>query len=88
MLAKAKELVWFIDIMKVKMLKHPEDPNKKTFPEIFNWLQDEVNELKDALQCGSKAEIILECADVANIVYFIARKIKKELIGPCLKGRL
>ena len=76
---KAKKLSWFNEIMKTKMLKHKENPFEMTYKELFDWLDEEVAELKEAIQIGSRAEIIKECADVANIVYFIAVKVKRGI---------
>lgn len=78
-MGKADRLKWFIEIMKSKMLKHKdEEPIDLSYQELFDWLISEVNELKEALQFESRENIIKECADVANIAYFIARKIIKE----------
>lgn len=86
---KAKNLEWFNDNMKSKMLKHEENPLDMTLPELFNYLIGEVEELQEALyriqiEKGQgndlekiEQEIILECADVANYALFIADKIKR-----------
>lgn len=76
---KAVNLKWFNELQKVKMMKHPEDPTKMEYMELFRWLQDEVNELHKSLLMESSEEIIFECSDVSNIAYFIADKIRKEM---------
>ena len=75
---KAKELDWFNEIMKAKMLKHKEDPNENGELTLIYWLMEEVEELRKAMKYESRESIIKECADVANMAYFLARKIKKE----------
>jgi hypothetical protein len=73
---KAKNLQWFNEIMKIKMLRHDTDPMEMTYSELLAWLQKEVAELKESLQFESRDKNILECGDVANLAYFIASKIK------------
>lgn len=75
---KANELDWFNEIMKAKMLKHEEDPNEYGEWALIHWLIEEIEELKEAMETESRANIIKECADVANMAYFLARKIKSE----------
>lgn len=75
---KADKLTWFNEIMQAKMLRHKEDPNKLSYGKLLDWLEEELKELREALIYGSREEAIKECADVANIAYFLARKIKME----------
>ena len=76
---KEDKLSWFLEIMKTKMLRHEkEEPSNLSLQELFKWLEEEIHELKIALSEGSRESIIKECADIANLAYFIARKIIKE----------
>ena len=77
-MSKHDKLDWFIEIMKSKMLNHKEDPNECGEWALLLWLTGEVEELKEAMECESRESIIKECADVANMAYFLARKIKSE----------
>ena len=87
---KARNLEWFNENMKSKMLKHDENPCEMIYGELIEWLDEEVAEVKEALAIKHREEVIdgrvkeadeeaiKECADVANLAYFIANKIKKE----------
>lgn len=76
---KTKNLDWFVELMKNKMMKHEdEDPLEMKLEELIVWLADEMQELVQALVCETKEEVLLECADVANLVYFIASWLKER----------
>lgn len=76
---KDNNLNWFNEIMKVKMLKHEDEKAEDMkIHELVNWLEAEVLELKIATLEESKSDIVLECADIANMAYFIANKIKNR----------
>lgn len=77
-MSKTDQLEWFLEIMAFKMLKHEEDPNEYGEWALIHWIIEEIEELKEAMETESRANIIKECADVANMAYFLARKIKKE----------
>ncbi|MDD4378318.1 MAG: hypothetical protein PHH48_09300 [Eubacteriales bacterium] len=74
---KNKDLQWFTELMKMKMLKHEnENPLDMDTWKLVNWLEDEVKELKNAIIFETEREVMLESADVANMAYFIAVKTK------------
>ena len=76
---KAENLKWFKEIMESKMMKHEEeDPTDINYKGLMIWLKDEIDELGQALQFESRENVIKECADVANMAYFIADKVKRR----------
>lgn len=80
---KSENLQWFTELMKSKMMKHEEDPTDMTIPELLKWLDDEVAELKWAIDYEFVSDMMLECADIANLAFFIADKLKK---GKAIRG--
>ena len=76
---KTKDLQWFAELMKLKMLKHEnENPLDMDIWKLVNWLEDEVRELKKAIIYETAKEVKLESADIGNIAYFIAMKEKRR----------
>jgi len=76
---KTKDLQWFAELMKLKMLKHEnENPLDMDIWKLVNWLEDEVRELKKAIIYETPKEVKLESADIGNIAYFIAMKEKRR----------
>ena len=76
---KDGELEWFNQLQKIKMMKHSNDPMDLNYNELLSWLIDEVHELRKTIKYESKPNAIMKCAYVGNIVYFIARKLKRGM---------
>ena len=66
----------FVNVMRAKLAK-PENIAKPHWRQcdlqfLVQRLEDEVQEMKEAIDEGSKKSIRLECADVANFAMMIA----------------
>lgn len=71
----------FVDAMKYKLGANKHKGKRfedLTFERMFELLQGEVVELREALESKNQFEIIFEAADIANFALFIATKAIRE----------
>lgn len=71
---------WFGNVQLSKLLEnaHKGKSGLSDIKYLFKRLEDEIDELTDALNSGSHKEIIRECGDVANFAMFIAYYYRGE----------
>ena len=75
-----KSVKWFSHLMILKLQKnrHKAHWSKATCSYLFSRLKEEVHELEDSFDGNVTAEILSECADVANFAMMIADNYSKE----------
>lgn len=74
-------VVPFVDAMRFKLAANKHKGKRfedMSFDDMFEKLQAEVEELREAIAGGNQFEIIFEGADIANFACFIASKAIRE----------
>ena len=84
MSAPRKSVLWFADKMERKLSENDiskSDWRAESSRFLLGRILGEVHELQEALSDGSPEDVILECADVANIAMMIADNHKDIPLG-------
>ena len=71
-------LEWFHRAQLAKLLENAAKGTWKneSIEDLIKRMEEEVIELKEAVQSGAYTEIVRECADVANFAMFIADRVR------------